>query len=111
MRPRLICGYRLRAFLHMGDFGFKFSKRRQLIVGSHNETLSVAAMRVSNPDRSASLAHTDRVRIVFDCRTVNERRLFYRRFLQARTVLRIRVYDNAGRVIKAHEHKGDFIEW
>jgi hypothetical protein len=23
----------------MGDFGFKFSKRRQLIVGSHNETL------------------------------------------------------------------------
>jgi hypothetical protein len=26
----------------MGDFGFKFSKRRQLIVGSHDETLSVA---------------------------------------------------------------------
>jgi hypothetical protein len=46
----------------MGDFGFKFSKRRQLIVGSHNETLSVAAMRVSNPGRSASLAHTDRAR-------------------------------------------------
>jgi hypothetical protein len=35
----------------MGDFGFKFSKR-QLIVGSHNETLSVATMRVSNPHRS-----------------------------------------------------------
>jgi hypothetical protein len=46
----------------MWDFGFKFRKRRQLIVGSHNETLSVAAMRVSNPGRSASLAHTDRAR-------------------------------------------------
>jgi hypothetical protein len=33
------------------------------------------------------------------------------RFLQARTVLRIRLYDNAGRVIKSHKHKGDFIEW
>jgi L-arabinose isomerase len=26
----------------MEDFGFKFSKGRQLIVGSHNETLSIA---------------------------------------------------------------------
>jgi len=35
----------------MGDFGVKLSKRRQLIVGSHDETLSVAAMCVSNEDR------------------------------------------------------------
>jgi len=27
-------------------------KRSQLFIGTHNETLSVAAMRVSNPDRS-----------------------------------------------------------
>jgi hypothetical protein len=26
----------------MEDFGFKFSKGRQLIVGPHNETLSIA---------------------------------------------------------------------
>jgi hypothetical protein len=31
---------------------FKFHKCRQLFIGSHNETLSVAAMRVSNEDRS-----------------------------------------------------------
>jgi len=38
----------------------------------HNETLAVAAMRVGNPDRSASLAHRDRARIVFDCRMAND---------------------------------------
>jgi hypothetical protein len=31
---------------------FKFQKRSQLFVCTHNETLSVAAMRVCNPDRS-----------------------------------------------------------
>jgi hypothetical protein len=31
---------------------FKFDKRRQLFISSHNETLSVPAMRVRNPDRS-----------------------------------------------------------
>jgi len=31
---------------------FEFDKSRQLFIGSHNETLSVVAMRVSNPDRS-----------------------------------------------------------
>jgi hypothetical protein len=31
---------------------FKFEKRRQLFIGMHNETLSVSAMRVSNPDGS-----------------------------------------------------------
>jgi hypothetical protein len=34
------------------DRRFKFNKRRQLFIRTHNETLSVAAMRVSNPDRS-----------------------------------------------------------
>jgi hypothetical protein len=28
--------------------GFKFPKRRQLFIRSHNETVSIAAMRVSN---------------------------------------------------------------
>jgi hypothetical protein len=31
---------------------FKFHKRGQLFLRMHNETLSVAAMRVNNPDRS-----------------------------------------------------------
>jgi hypothetical protein len=31
---------------------FEFQKRSQLFIGAHNETLSVVAMRVSNPDRS-----------------------------------------------------------
>jgi hypothetical protein len=31
---------------------FEFQKRRQLFIRMHNETLSVAAMCVSNPDRS-----------------------------------------------------------
>jgi hypothetical protein len=31
---------------------FQFNERRQLFIGSHNEPLSVAAMRVCNPDRS-----------------------------------------------------------
>ena len=32
--------------------GFEFQKSRQLFIRSRNETLSVVAMRVSNPDRS-----------------------------------------------------------
>jgi len=36
----------------MRDFGFEFPKRSQLFIGAHNETVSVAPMRVSNPDRS-----------------------------------------------------------
>jgi hypothetical protein len=31
---------------------FKFQKSRQLFIGTHNETLSVAAMSIRNPDRS-----------------------------------------------------------
>jgi len=30
---------------------FEFQKRSQFFLRTHNETLSVAAMRVSNPDR------------------------------------------------------------
>jgi len=31
---------------------FQFQKRSQLFIGTHNEPLSVVAVRVSNPDRS-----------------------------------------------------------
>jgi hypothetical protein len=31
---------------------FKFRKRSQLFIRTHNETLSVVAVRVCNPDRS-----------------------------------------------------------
>jgi hypothetical protein len=36
---------------------FKFQKRGQLLICTHNETLSVAAMRVSNKDRSPATIH------------------------------------------------------
>jgi len=32
---------------------FEFEKRSQLFIRTHNEALSVVAMRVNNPDRSA----------------------------------------------------------
>jgi hypothetical protein len=32
---------------------FQFNKRGQPFIGAHNEALSVAAMRISNPDRSS----------------------------------------------------------
>ena len=32
--------------------GFQFSRRRQLFIRTHNETLSVVTMRVCNPDFS-----------------------------------------------------------
>jgi hypothetical protein len=31
---------------------FQFQKRRQLLIGLHNETLSLVAMRICNKDRS-----------------------------------------------------------
>jgi hypothetical protein len=34
---------------------FKFHKRRQPFIRTHNETLSVIAVRVNDPDRSAYL--------------------------------------------------------
>jgi hypothetical protein len=39
---------RQRSFDH--QLRFEFKKRRQLFIRSHNETLSVVAMRVNNPD-------------------------------------------------------------
>jgi hypothetical protein len=32
---------------------FHFDKRAQLFIGMHNETVSVVAMRISNPDGSS----------------------------------------------------------
>jgi hypothetical protein len=37
---------------------FKFNKRRQLFISTHYEAFSVAAMRVSNPDRSPVRIHS-----------------------------------------------------
>jgi hypothetical protein len=39
-------------FVASADGGFKFQKRSQLFIGVLNETLSIIAMRVCNPDRS-----------------------------------------------------------
>jgi hypothetical protein len=36
---------------------FEFQKRRQYFIRTHNETFSVAAMRVHNPDCSAFTIH------------------------------------------------------
>jgi hypothetical protein len=38
--------------LALADRRFQFQKRRQLLIRTHNETLSVIAMCISNPDRS-----------------------------------------------------------
>ncbi|PYK09193.1 MAG: hypothetical protein DME65_12575 [Verrucomicrobia bacterium] len=35
---------------------FKFQKRSQFVIGGRNETLSVAVMRISNPDYRISVA-------------------------------------------------------
>jgi hypothetical protein len=37
---------------------FQFQKRRQLLICPHNETLSIAAMRVNNPDWPTELPVT-----------------------------------------------------
>jgi hypothetical protein len=44
-------------FAATADRGFKFQKRSQYFIRPHNETLSAAAMRVSNPDRPAFTIH------------------------------------------------------
>ena len=41
-------------FAVSANHGFEFQKRSQLFIRVHNETLSVVAMRVNNPDRSPS---------------------------------------------------------
>ena len=45
----------------------QFHKRSQLFIGTHDEAFRIVAC-ASATSRSASLAHTDRARIVFDCR-------------------------------------------
>jgi hypothetical protein len=47
-----------RQFAASADRRFQFQKRSQLIICTHNETLSVAAMRVSNPDRVPIKVHS-----------------------------------------------------
>jgi len=39
------------------DRRFEFQKRSQLFIRTHNETLSVAAMSASNPDRLPVTVH------------------------------------------------------
>jgi hypothetical protein len=41
-----------RSFAAGANRRLKFRKRRQQFIRTHNETLSVVAKRVSNPDRS-----------------------------------------------------------
>jgi hypothetical protein len=36
---------------------FKFKKRSQLFIRTHNETLSIVAVRICNPDRSPLKIH------------------------------------------------------
>jgi hypothetical protein len=42
----------VRQFAATSDCHFQFQKHNQLFIRVHNETLSVIAMRVNNPDRS-----------------------------------------------------------
>jgi len=42
---------RLSSKLASANTRFEFQKSRQLFIRSHNETLSIVAMRVCNPDR------------------------------------------------------------
>jgi hypothetical protein len=44
--------FRLSAAEFAANRRFKVQKRSQLFIRTHNETLSVVAMRVCNPDRS-----------------------------------------------------------
>jgi len=46
-----------RLFTASADRSFKFLKRSQLFIRTHNETLSVTAMRVNNPDCSPVAIH------------------------------------------------------
>jgi hypothetical protein len=44
-------------FTATANHRFEFQKRRQLFIRAHNETLSVVAMRVCNPDCSTARIH------------------------------------------------------
>jgi hypothetical protein len=41
-----------KQFTASADYRFQFQKRRQLFLRVHNVALSIAAVRVNNPDRS-----------------------------------------------------------
>jgi hypothetical protein len=45
-------------FAASANRGFQLQKRGQLFIRPHNETLSVVAMRVNNPDRSPGVFFT-----------------------------------------------------
>jgi hypothetical protein len=47
-----------RQFAAGANRRFKFQKRRQLFIRMNNETLSVVAMCISNPDRSPARIHS-----------------------------------------------------
>jgi hypothetical protein len=51
-----------RSFVASADRRFQFYKRSQLFIGTHNVTLSVVAMCVSNEDRSPLYATVYRLR-------------------------------------------------
>jgi hypothetical protein len=46
-----------RLVLESTNNGFELNKRRQLFIRTHNETLSLIAVRVSNEDRSPARIH------------------------------------------------------
>jgi hypothetical protein len=46
---------RLGGRVSSANHRFEFHKRSQLFISPHNETLSVATLRVTNPDRSLAL--------------------------------------------------------
>jgi hypothetical protein len=48
-----------RTFAASANRRFQFQKRGQLFIRVHNETLSIAAMCVGDPDRSASQSIAD----------------------------------------------------
>jgi hypothetical protein len=97
---------------------FQFQKRSQLVIGTHNETLSVAAMRVSNPDCAACTPVANcGVDLISDVLPFG--RLWYGEPNAISNAIGyamhssrshdavIRVYDDAGNVIETHEHKGE----
>src|SRR5438128_293571 len=55
--PYSACGSVLSVSPVSKNRRFDFDKRSQLFIRTHNETLSVVAMRVSNPDYSPARIH------------------------------------------------------
>jgi hypothetical protein len=79
---------------------FQFQKRGQLIIRTYNETLSVVAMSVRNPDRSpASMIPLPK------CRMIRHNSLM------TPLLSGDCQGDEAGNVIETHEHAGEFKEF